>query len=178
MFAKKLTARCMIAAISLCLAILLAGCGSKADPTQAPSQDESPSTGYVQMVNPLVTVNDLQEMEERLGYTVPTLAKDVEAYIVLVMNGTAEQGRIQYADGSVFNIKKGSEDVSGIYGGTKEYDKIFGSIVTNGNIVGGITVSFYVYEDIHYAIWEQNGFSFSLTGGEKLEDEVNALIQK
>ena len=128
------------------------------------------------MVNPLVTVNSAEEMEAKLGYTVPVLKKDVDSYIVLVIEGTAESGRIHYTDGSVFNIKQGSGDISGIYGGVLEDERILGYEVKNGGIIGGTLVSFYVYEDTRYAIWEKDGFTFSLTGTAALEDEIAALI--
>ena len=122
--------------------------------------------GFVQMGNPLVTVGSVQEMEEKLGYPVPVLEKEVESYIVLVTDGAADSGRIRYADGSTFVIKCGSGDVSGIYGGVSEYEEV----------IDGISVSFLVMEDIHYAIWEKDGFTYSLTGGETLRDEVALLI--
>lgn len=156
------------AAACLCLCVLLSGCGK--------AQNEVPDNGFVQMGNPLVTVDSAGEMEAKLGYAVPVLEKDVEAYIVLVIDGAAESGRIRYADGCVFNIKQGSGDISGIYGGVLEDEKIFGYEVKNGGIIGGTLVSFYVYEDVRYAVWEKDGFAFSLTGAQTLEDDVAALI--
>lgn len=166
----KRNIRRAVAAACLCAAILLVGCGEQ--------QNEAPDSGFVQMVNPLVTVNSAQEMEKYLGYPVPVLEKDVDAYIVLVIDGIAESGRIHYADGSVFNIKRGTGDISGIYGGILEENKIIGSDVQNGNIIGGTLVSFFVYEDTRYAIWETDGLSFSLTGNAALEDDIAALLAK
>ena len=148
--------RLFAAAITCCL--LLAGCGTEKDETEE----------FVQMVNPLVTVNSVQEMEQMLGYTVPVLEKDVESYIVLVIEGTAESGRIRYADGTDFNIKRGSGDISGIYGGTQESE-------TN---IEGVSVSLWVYEDLHYALWEAEGFTHSLAGTEITEADLAALIGK
>lgn len=151
-----------VVAVCLCLGVLLSGCGT----TQ---QDESADSdsGFVQMVNPLVPVNSLQEMEKYLGYTVPVLEKEVSDYIVLVIDGIAESGRIRYADGSDFNIKHGSGDISGIYGGILEAE----------TTIDGISVSFFVYEDIRYAIWEKDGFTCSLTGTAELEKSVTALLK-
>ena len=147
-----------VLAVCLCL-VLLAGCAEK--------QAEAPNTGFVQMGNPLVEVASVQEMEAKLGYSVPVLDKAVETYIVLVVNGTAQQGRIRYADGTSFDMKQGSGDVSGIYGG----------VVEKTETISGVSVSFMTYEQTHYAIWEKDGFSYSLTGGENLAGEVAALIK-
>ena len=142
----------------LCMVLLVSGCQNE--------KSENAANGFVQMGNPLVTVDSAQEMEERLGYPVPVLEKEVEAYIVLAIDGVADSGRIRYADGSSFVIKRGSGDVSGIYGGVAEREEV----------IDGISVSFLVMEDIHYAIWEKDGFAYSLTGGETLRDEVALLI--
>ena len=154
---KKLKHLTLILALCLCLA-LPAGCANK--------QADTPDTGFVQMGNPLVEVASLQEMEEKLGYSVPVLDKAVDTYIVLVTGGTAQQGRIRYADGASFDMKQGTGDISGIYGG----------VVENAETISGVTVSFLTYEDLRYAIWEKDGFTFSLTGGEALAQEVAALI--
>ena len=148
----------LILMLCLCLMASLIGCGQK--------QNETPDTGWAQMGNPLVTVDSLEAMESKLGYAVPALDKEVASFIVLVIGGTAESGRIRYADGSDFNIKKGSEDISGIYGGVLEKEET----------LGGVSVSFMVMEDIHYAIWVKDGFSYSLTGSDHLAEEVAALI--
>ena len=148
---KLFTAAC------LCCTLLL-GCGA----------EESKNEEFVQMVNPLVTVNSVQEMEQMLGYTVPVLDKDVASYIVLVIDGSAESGRIRYADGTDFNIKRGSGDISGIYGGTREGE----------TSIGGVPVSLWVYEDLRYALWEADGFTHSLAGTALSEADLAALIGK
>ena len=144
---------------ALCLA-LLAGC--------AKPQAEAPESGFVQTVNPLVTVESLEEMEAKLGYAVPALDKDVASYIVLVYDGAPQQGRIRYADGADFDMRRGTGDVSGIYGGTLEKEET----------VGGIAVSVMTYDGIRYALWEKDGFTYCLTGGDDLLQEVAALIEK
>ena len=141
----------------LCLIALMSGCGG-----------QKPDPGFVQMGNPLVTVASAEELEAQLGYTVPVLDKDVSDYIVLVIDGAAESGRIRYADGSDFNIKQGSGDISGIYGGAQEEELE----------IDGVAVTFFRFEDIRYAIWEKDGFAFSLSGGETLAEDVAALIRK
>ena len=147
---------CALILAVLCLAGL-AGCSKK---------PAAPDAGFSQMVNPLVEVASIQEMEEKLGYSVPVLEKAVAAYIVLVIDGKADTGRIHYADGTVFNMKKGTGDISGIYGGT----------ATGEQTIGGVTVCFYAYEDLRYATWENGGFAYSLSDCPTLEADVAALI--
>lgn len=154
---KRMDLRRLFAAVCVCCT-LLAGCGAETNESEE----------FVQITNPLVTVDSVQEMEAQLGYTVPQLDKAVDTYIVLVIDGSAESGRIRYADGTDFNIKQGSGDISGIYGGTQEGE-------TN---INGISVSLWVYEDIHYALWEANGFTHSLAGAEISEADLAALIGK
>lgn len=149
---KKMFGRALL--VSFCLTLL---CGCRA---------EKVDYGYSQVVNPIVEVGSVQEMEERLGYSVPVLEKSVEVYIVLVIDGAAESGRIRYSDGSIFNIQRGSGDISGIYGGVLEAEEV----------IAGIAVSVYAYEGLRYAIWEKDGFAYSLTGGDALLDDVAALI--
>ena len=126
-----------------------------------------PNPEFVQVVNPIVEVGSLNEMEEKLDFKVPALDKEAETYIVLVIDGYPAQARIKYADGSEFDMKYGSGDVSGIYGG---------ELVKEENIEG-TKVSFMKYEDISYAIWEKDGFSYSLCGNDDLADCVKALIK-
>lgn len=154
---KRITICRLLTTMCICC-VLLSSCGAEKNETE----------GFVQMVNPLVTVNSAQEMEAQLGYSVPVLDKDVESYIILVIDGTAESGRIRYADGTDFNIKCGSGDISGIYGGTQESEQV----------IGGVNVSFWVFEDIHYALWETDGFTYSLAGTAISEADLAALIEK
>ena len=136
---------------------LLSGCGKK---------DATPNPGLVQVVNPMMAVSSAEEMESYLDFTVPVLDKEVADYIVLVFNGYPTMGRIYYADDSVFSIQYGTGDISGIYGGTLEKTEP----------VNGVKVSYYTYEAIRYAMWENGGFTYSLTGGVDLEDEIETLI--
>ena len=141
--------------IALC-SLMTIGCGKSG----APRPDK------VQVVNPLMEVASLEEMEQYLDYSVPALEKEVDAYIVLVFDGYPQMGRIRYADGAVFNMQYGSGDISGIYGGT----------LKSTEECGEVEVSYYVYEELHYALWETGGFTYSLSGGENLKADVAALI--
>jgi hypothetical protein len=43
--------------------------------------------------------------------------------------------------------------------------------------VNGISVGYYTYETTRYALWEKDGFTYSLTGGENLEEGVAELMK-
>ena len=147
---------------ALCL-ILLMTCSFM---TGCSNVDNTPNPSPVQVVNPLRAVSSVQEMEDYLDFTIPVLDKEVDSYIVLVIDGYPSMGRIQYADDSLFSIQYGTGDISGIYGGTLEKTEP----------VNGVKVSYYTYETIRYALWETGGFTHSLTGGITLENDVAALI--
>ena len=125
-----------------------------------------PNPEFVQVVNPIMEVNSLEEMEEYLDFPVPALNKEVESYIVLVIDGYPTQARIRYQDGMNFDMKFGNGDVSGIYGGS----------LVKEEVINGTKVSFMRYEDINYAIWEKDGFTYSLSGGENLTENVKELV--
>ena len=146
----------------LCLSLLIAGsllsgCGQR---------NAAPDPEFVQVFNPMMEVSSVKEMEEYLDFSIPVLDKEVDRYIVLVIDGYPTMGRIYYTDGGVFSIQYGTGDISGIYGGSLEKTEP----------VNGIKVSYYTYETTRYALWETNGFTYSLTGGIALEKEVAALI--
>ena len=126
----------------------------------------APNPPLVQVGNPLVSVNSVAEMEQMLDFTVPVLDKEVKAYFVIVSGGRGDIGRISYADGGEFRVRYGSGDVSGIYGGVQQ------SAVT----IQDTAVTYYAYEDTRYALWEKDGFTYSLTGGDNLAAEVTALL--
>ena len=151
-----------ILTIAAC-ACMLAGCGS----VENQGETKAPKPELVKVVNPLMTVSSVEEMEKYLDFSVPVLEKEAESYIVLVIDGYPQNGRIRYADGNTFNMKYGSGDVSGIYGGTLEKTEE----------LDGVTVSYYTYDTTRYALWEQDGFTYSLTGGENLEEEVKSLLK-
>lgn len=135
-----------------------------------------PHPEQVQTPNPLVEVESRSEMERYLDFMVPMLDKDVEAYIVIVDDSYPTIGRIVYADGSVFNMEYGTGDISGIYGGE----------LVKTEKVGAVDVSFSTYTGeegtvISYATWEQDGFTYSLSGEnttlEQLSSDVQALMK-
>ena len=122
------------------------------------------TSGFVQMGSPIMEVSSTDEMTAYLKFSVPMLDKAVETYIVLLEGSSPSIGEIRYSDGSEFRMKRGSGDISGIYGGT----------CTENKDISGIDVSFYAYENITYAIWEQSGFALSYiyTGDGTAEIEI------
>lgn len=124
-----------------------------------------PNPQYAQVGNPLMEVGSLQEMEKYLDFDITALDKEAIGYTVIVNGGFPEIGRIHYADGSLFSVKYGTGDISGIYGGTLEKQED----------LNGIAVSYMRYEDTRYALWECGGFTYALTEGTDLEADVEVL---
>lgn len=131
-----------------------------------------PNPDYVQIPNPIVEVATVDEMEQYLDFDVPVLNKEAASYSVLVLDNHPTMGQIDYADGSTFRMQYGSGDISGIYGGTLEESRE----------IDGVEVRYYQYADQYaettYAIWEQNGFTFSYVYVADGGAEVEALIQQ
>lgn len=126
----------------------------------------TPNPAFVQVGNPIMEVATHEEMESLLDFAVPLLEKGIERRTVIVMDGYPSMARIHYVDGGVFSMQFGSGDVSGIYGGT----------LSESKELNGVAVSFYTYDGTPYALWETDGFTFSLTGGDGLEGEVSTLL--
>lgn len=127
-----------------------------------------PNPDPVQIPNPIIEVTTVDEMEQYLDFYVPVLDKEIESYSVLVKDSYPTIGQIDYVDGSTFRMQYGSGDISGIYGGTLEESKE----------VDGVEVSYYQYAETTYAIWEQNGFTFSYVYVADNDADVEALIQQ
>lgn len=131
---------------------------------------DKPDSENVQIPNPLQEVQSLEEMENYLDFKVPILDKEVEAYIV-IDGENSKIARIEYTDGSTFNMAHGTGDISGIYGGTLQKEQE----------IDDIKVSFYEYEGIEntidYALWEKEGFTYSYAGMEVSVEEIQALMK-
>ena len=128
----------------------------------------APDPDMVQIPNPVISVASVEEMETYLDFDVPVLDKEVESYSVLVEDQYPVMGQIHYADGSEFRMQYGSGDISGIHGGTLE----------ESENVGGVNVEYYKYENTVYAIWEQNGFTFSYVYAGSENSDVESIIQQ
>lgn len=121
-------------------------------------------------INPIVEVSSKEEMEEKLGFEVPMLSKDVEKYIVIIdADRKPYHGRIIYSDNNVFEIEKTEEkDVSGIYG----------SEFKSKDSYNGIDAEKYTFENTEYVIWQKDGFSYSYSSEKGLAlSELMSLIK-
>lgn len=133
-----------------------------------------PNPEYVQIPSPILEVSSVEEMEKYLDFDVPVLDKDVKAYIVMVIDGYPRSARIEYEDSSTFNMEYGTGDISGIYGGTFDREET----------INGVKVHFYHYrseatgDDFRYALWETDGFTYSLSGNDHLEEEIRNLTKQ
>lgn len=131
-----------------------------------------PNPEMVQLANPLVEVNSVSEMEKYLDFSVPVLEKDVQTYIVIVTEDYPTIGQIDYADGSEYRIQYGSGDISGIYGGE----------LVNTEETDGVKISYYTYSgidsEVAYALWEQDGYTFSYIYTGDGAGEIRTLIEK
>lgn len=156
-----------ICAMAACLCIV---CASIFIFTNFGSNKPHPEA--VQIPSPILEVNSIDEMERYLDFEVPKLNKDVESYIVLVMDNYPTMARIIYSDGSIFNKEYGSGDISGIYGGN----------LVKTETMDDVEVHFYTYtnEDgtvTSYALWENDGFTYSLASANTTFEQLSADIQ-
>ena len=131
----------------------------------------------LQIVNPLVEFDTIEELQQYFKAEIPVLDKQVEAYIAITEDTYATHARIKYADASSFEMEPGKEaDVSGIYGGTEEKEEL----------INGVNVKIYSYNDsdsddiTYYAIWHANNvsYSYSVVGEEMNMEELTELINK
>ena len=150
-------------ATAACLCMLIAGGIMLSQNTNIPSPNP------VEISNPIMSVDSVASMEDYLDFKIPMLDKEVQSYDVFIVNTYPTMGQITYTDGSQFRMQYGAEeDISGIYNATLIASKD----------VDGISVNYYEYANITYAIWEQNGFSFSYVYTNGSSSEIETLIQK
>lgn len=159
---SKIHAFVKFGAVAACVCVIAGGMFLMRD-----NEPVIPEPKPVQVVNPIMKVDSAEEMEYYLDYKIPLLDKDVSDYIVLVLEGYADHGRVHYADGSKFHIQYGSGDISGIYGGK------FCETVD----VCGIEVSLYEYSDTVYGIWETGGFTFSYQSANFDISDIESIIK-
>lgn len=158
-----------LGAMAACLCLVIAG-GAMLTQNRG---NHVPNPEMVQIPNPFITVASVKEMEEYLDFKVPVLDKKIETYSVLVEDDYPAMGQIDYADGSEFRIKYGSGDISGIYGGALKESKN----------IGDVKVNYYSYTDgttseLTYAIWEQNGYTFSYLYTNGGSADIEAIIEE
>lgn len=138
--------------------------------TEIENTVENISENSLGRINPIVEVSSKEEMEEKLGFEVPMLTKDVEKYIVIIdADRKPYHGRIIYSDNSVFEIEKTEEkDISGIYG----------SEFKSKDLYNGIEAEKYTFENTEYVIWQKDGFSYSYSSEKGLAlSELRSLIK-
>ena len=150
------------AAACLCLILAAGFLGAVRD------QEVGLNPSYVEISSPILSMQTLEEMEEYMGFSVPVLDKAVDGYCVYVMAGEPAMGQVNYADGSEFRIQCGQGDISGIQGGAVEQT----------TVLAGVQVRLCRLEDMTYALWEAEGFTFSYVYTDNGIAEVETLIQQ
>lgn len=155
-----------IAAIAV-LAIVVTNVGII---SQKKGNTDTTLSSLVEISNPLTEVNSASEMKSYLGFDVPMLDKEVDSYIVIGDGKYADHARVIYKDGTRLEMEKGTGDVSGIYRASKEKEET----------IANVKVTFYNYENIKYANWTKDGFTYSYQNenGEVNKEEIQKLINK
>ena len=137
------------------LCLLFTGC----------SNNKNVDDNNVTISNPIIEVNSKEELEDIVGYSVPLLDKEVENFYVIK---DIKHVRIYYKDDSVFEMAKGNDDISGIYGGILEKEEK----------INNINVKSYTYNIINYIIWTSNRYSYSYMDNKELNvNEVKELVR-
>ena len=170
-----------ITIISLALALSLTGCGSteiSAESTVS-SQEALPQTSPkaesgVQLVNPFITCDTLEEAAKKAGFDFilpqPILA-DYKQEAIRVMQ--SEMIEVIYTNGDedvCLRKAVGLEDISGNYN-TYETEKA----IEIGGIEGTVKSS---NEGVMTAVWTDDTHSFSLSTTTAIDEEViNPLIE-
>ncbi|MBQ8132022.1 MAG: hypothetical protein IJ193_05995 [Bacilli bacterium] len=159
---KKIVMRLVVIIIG-CICMLVAaiamfiGGNKQSNNTKKPTRLEIP--------NPLTEVKTVSEMNQYLGFTIPVMDKKVEKYIVIGEGKYATHARIIYEDQSEFDMEKGSNDVSGIYGGDKIEEKVYNNI----------TVTFYKKDKTNYITYQTKEYSYSYSKEDKEMEEEEVL---
>ena len=155
--------------ILICSFLLVSGCEKKE------AEKKEKKTEETEMINPLTEVSTKQELEEMVGFSVPTIEeKEIITYIAIGNTGSKEHARILYQDGSEFDMKKGKvkdqEEISGIYGAEKK----------DSEKIKETKVDFYTYEETTFAVWNDEDYTYSYsmqnTDIEVLKDNIEKLI--
>lgn len=156
---KKISGVIWISALATCLCLVL---------IVVFTNNLSNKNNREQISNPLTEVNSVDEMKKYLGFDVPTITnKKVKLYIVIGDDDSnyAYHGRIIYEDESELEIEKGNKDVSGIYGADKE----------NEQLIYNVNVTILTTNETRYAIWTNNGYSYSYSSNIDDSNFINDL---
>ena len=124
----------------------------------------------MQLPNPLTEVKSISEMKKYLGFNVPVIKdKKISSYIVIGEEKNATHARIVYEDNSSFEMEKGkNKDVSGIYGGE----------LLETRTINNIKVEIYTMENIIYATWSDNEYSYSYSMEDGTVENLVSDIKK
>ena len=156
--------------ILICSFLLVSGCEKKETEKKEKKEEET------EIINPLTEVSTKQELEDMVGFSVPTIEeKEIITYIAIGNTGSKDQARILYQDGSEFDMKKGKvkdqEEISGIYGAEKK----------DSEKIEETKVDFYTYEETTFAVWSDEDYTYSYsmqnTDIEVLKDNIKLLVK-
>lgn len=117
----------------------------------------------IQIPNPITSLNSLNELSKYLEIDVSNL--DFKPVSNISKYNDEVLGEITYNDNSRLRISKGSENNSGIYGG----------IIKEEIIIENIEVQVYTYDDLEYAVWNNNNYSYSYIKSEN--EEIKNIIE-
>lgn len=121
---------------------------------------------FVMTPSPMTEVGSYDELDAALVFCVPRLPfKSAESYIMLSYGESAKEGHVRYTDGSGLYVAPGSDDISGIFGGS----------LNNSVMYNGVTVYFYTCGDHSYAIWSYGGYSYCYHAA---EDDVYSTVHR
>lgn len=114
--------------------------------------------------NPMIEVKDISELEKYIKL-------DLSKYEIKKINEMYKFDnenliQIKYADGSTLRIGKESTDNIGIYGATLE----------KSEKINGVNVSIYKVDNIIYAIWDDDNYSFSYIFNDN--DDIALVLSK
>ncbi len=159
---SHISKRLSMLAACICLVAVGIFAGGHIAPSEGSATTEP--TDIVLIPAPILYCDSYDEMEKALGYSVPKPeSKRADSYIVVMSGDKPESGRIIYTDDSELKIAECTADVSGIFGGrlmgTQKY--------------AGVTVYYYSFDTVRYAIWSDGGFSYSFSAdGDDAEKNV------
>lgn len=116
--------------------------------------------------NPPIEINDLKKLGKYLG--IDLLKYEIKETETIMLYEESEMGEIIYEDGTSLRISKGNEDNSGIYGATLMMEQKYNNI----------NVKIYKFENIKYATWQDDNYSYSyiFSENENVEDVLNKLV--
>lgn len=159
---SRISKRLSVLAACICLVAVGIFAGGHIASPAGPGTTEP--TEIVLTPTPMLYCDSYDEMEKALGYSIPKPeSKRADSYIVIMSGDKPESGRIIYTDDSELKIAGCTADISGIFGGRLEGTQEY----------AGVTVHYYSFGTVRYAIWSDGGFSYSFSAdGDDAEKNV------